>query len=271
MPDGGGGTQTQSSGPPGYVKPYIIGQTPKGGKPGITGVLPEAQRLYEAAGPTYFPGETVAGLTPTQQQAMDLTTQRATQGANPLNATASNYLQGAIGGNYVNQFLGSPADSALFQSIQSRVSPAVNSAASLAGRTGSGAHEGVLARELTNAYAPIAAQMYGQERGLQQQAAGMAPGLAGAMQAQDYTDLGMLQNVGALQQRQNQLGINADVARYDFEQNIPQQKLNQYLAAVYGSPGSTTTTQVPGQPMWQSILGGGLGLGGLGIQAAGLF
>lgn len=260
MPDTGSQTSSSTTGPPAYVQPYILGQAGKPGKPGITGVLPEAQKLYQSDTPSYYPGNTVAGFTPAQQTGLDMGINRATEGS-PLNAAAGNYLTGAINGDYAKQFLGSPADSALFQSIQDKVAPAVNSMAGLTGRAGSGAHEGVMTRELTNAYAPIAAQMYGQERQLQQGAAGMAPNQAG----QDYLDIGQLLGYGGQQQQQGQMDINAQVAKHDWEQNLPQQKLNQYLAAVYGFPGSTTSTKMPGQNPLNLALGGLFG----GLGAAG--
>lgn len=234
MSKGGSDEQVTRTEPPAYVKPYIIGDPKKG----ITGVLPEAQRLYESDKPQYFPGSTVAPMAPESEIALQGTAARAMAGS-PLNAAAGGYVQDVLGGKYLND--GNPLDDALFQSIQSKVAPAVNSAAGLAGRAGSGAHEGVMTRELTNAYAPFAFQQYNTERGLQQNAAAMAPELA----AQDYIDLGALKTVGDTRQQQGQAELTDLVNKWNFGQNIDQQKLNNFISAVYGAPGATTYSSTP--------------------------
>jgi len=262
MPSGGDQTSTTTTEPPSYVKPYLVGDPSKG----ITGVLPEAQKLYESNSPQYFQGNTVAGFNPYQIQSQEMTAARAQQGMDPLNAQAGGYLGDVVGGKY----LGGQSLSGISDSLWSQVQPRVNSAAGLVGRGGSGAHEGVLGREFTNALAPYAFNQYNQERGMQQQAAMGMPGFTGATQGQDYLNAGMLGQVGQQQQQQSQLGINADINKWNYEQNLPQNKLNQYLAAIYGAPGSTSSTSTPGPSTMQTVLGGLLGLGGLGTGILGI-
>lgn len=245
--DSGGGEQVTRTEPPAYVKPYIVGDPSKN----IIGVLPEAQRLYESNKPAYFPGSTVAGFSPEQELGLTGLSNRAMMGS-PLNDAAGGYLEDVIGGKYLGGASLDPVSEALW----GQVAPRVNSAAGLAGRAGSGAHEGVLGREFTNALAPYAFNQYQAERGLQQQAAGMAPQQA----AQDYVDLNALLGVGAQRQQQGQAELSDEVARWNFGQNIDQQKLDNFIRAVYGAPGSTTYQSQPSN--------GGAGLMG-GLFSAG--
>ena len=43
-------------------------------------------------------------------------------------------------------------------------------------------------------------------------------------------------NVGQAQENQSLKALQGDIARYDYGQNAPQQKLGSYLAAAYGAP-----------------------------------
>lgn len=104
--------------------------------------------------------------------------QYQTDMANPnrLAPQASSYLSGVLQGNYLNPS-SNPHLGALSDSIWEQVAPNVSSVFSRAGRGSSASDSGLggaLTRGFTSAMAaPLFAQ-YGQERGLQQQAAGMA-------------------------------------------------------------------------------------------------
>lgn len=108
---------------------------------------------------------------------------------------------------------------------------------------------------------------FGRERVLQQGAVGQAPGLAQA----DYYDMGQMANLGATQDTYSQSLINADMARYNFGQNAPNQQLNFLSSILNGAPmGNTTTQFAPGNPIMGALggyqLGGALakGFGGMG-------
>ena len=260
---GGDGDTVQRSEPPTYVKPYITGDP----KQGILGVLPEAQRLYEGDMPQYFPGSTVAGFSPAQMQAMQLTANRA-MGGSPYMGAAGQEMLNTLGGQYLN-YQESPYMDQVYANIESRVLPSVAGQYSAAGRSpgGSGLYADTATRALSDAFSPIAmqdaAQNYARERGYMQSAMGMAPQFA----MQDYADISQLMGVGGMQQAQAQRELGADVEKFNFYQNLPQTKLDNYLRAVYGSPGMTTYTSGGGG-------GGGVDpyqLAGLGIAAAGMF
>jgi hypothetical protein len=74
-----------------------------------------------------------------------------------------------------------------------------------------------------------------------QLAAGQAaPALAQA----DYYDIDRLRNVGQTAEDYQEAALKSDIARFDFEQNLPYQKLSQYLSSVYGAPaGQMQTSQ----------------------------
>ena len=246
MPGGDNQTSktTSNQGPPAYLQPYL--------KYGAQ----QAQQLYQSSSPSYYPGSTVASQSPYTQAALQGTAARATNGS-PLNAASSGYLQNVLGGDYLNA--GNPYQGALDQSILGPVSANVNSQFSAAGRYGSGAHAGELGTAEVNALAPYQYGNYQQERANQQAAAGMAPNQA----AQDYVDLGQLAAAGQQQDQYGQSLVNANVDKWNYNQNLPYNKLSQYMGLLngnnYGTQGTSTQT-TPSQGFnWGGLLGGVLG------------
>jgi hypothetical protein len=72
----------------------------------------------------------------------------------------------------------------------------------------------------------------------------LAPSLAQA----DYGDIQQLMNVGRTAEDYQKTALQADIDRFNFEQNKPYQKLSAYLGAAYGAPTGqvSTTTQSGG-------------------------
>jgi hypothetical protein len=252
--DGGGGNTTtvQNSEAPEYAQPYI--------KYG----LGEAQNLYNSSLPSYYPGSTLAAQSPTTQAGIGALANRGMAGS-PLVAGAQAQQAGTIGGQHLAS---NPMQDAVYGNVSSKVLPSVNSQFSGAGRYGSNAHQNQLVDQLTNAYAPYASQNYQFERSNQEAASRAAPGLAGA----DYQDIQAVLGAGQMQDQYGQQQVNADIARHDFAQNIPAQKLAQYMAMINGGTvGGTVTSQQPNQNNTLGQLGGLLlGGAGLGMQG-GLF
>lgn len=215
--------------------------------------LEESQRLYQSANPQYYPGQTFVSPSQQTQAALQAQQSRALQG-NPLLPAAQQQQQNVIGGQYLannpffNQALagaGGAATQQYFDAINQ-----AQSGASQAGRYGSGAQENLfnragttLANTLANTAGNLAYQNYGAERGRQEAAAAGAPQLAMA----DYADIGQLANVGQTAEDYQQAALQSDIARFDFEQNLPYQKLSNYLGAVYGAPaGQISQTEQSG-------------------------
>ena len=100
-------------------------------------------------------------------------------------------------------------------------------------------------------------------------AAQMVPGTLGAFQ----TPASVLSGLGATEQARAQQAIDEARARFEFGQQEPRQRLQDYTQIVSGTvlPGTQTTEQTAGSPSFgQRAIGGGLlGLGTYGaLQAA---
>ena len=215
----------------------------------------EARKLYDAPGPSYFPGSTVAGFSPEQQQAQQMGTQRATRG-NAGMGIAQGYNNDVLSGKYLEE-----PDGAMFGNIMQKVMPSVNSQFSGSGRYGSGLHADTAARGMTEAYAPIAAQMRQYGLGQMDAAANRAPQFA----ANDYADINALAGIGQQKQDLAQNELGDAVNRSNFQQDLPANRLQQYMGFIGGNYGGNTTSTTPySQPsVWSQLGGAALGLGGL--------
>jgi hypothetical protein len=234
-------------------------------EPYLTYGLGQAQQLYQGGGPQYYTGETFVSPSQTTQAGVQALETRALAG-NPLTGLAQQQLQGTLGGAYLggNPFFQgafAPAAQAAQSQFQQTLGD-ISSKASLAGRYGSGAMgnlqnraTGQYAQALTNTAGQLAYQNYEQERARQQQAIGAAPQLA----ATDYQDIQQLLAAGQLREGYQGQQLGADIQRFNFLQNQPQQNLQNYLSLVYGSPlgrvGSTTQSGAADTSTLQKVLG----------------
>jgi hypothetical protein len=227
--------------------------------------LQQAAGLYQGGGPQYYTGETFVAPSQTTQAGVQALETRALAG-NPLNSLAQQQLQGTLGGAYLGGnpfFQGAFAPAA--QAAQTQFNQTmgdIGSKASLAGRYGSGAMgnlqdraSGQYAQALTNTAGQLAYQNYADERAKQQQAIGMAPQLA----ATDYQDIQQLLQAGQLREGYTGQQLGADIQRFNFLQNQPQQNLQNYMSLVYGNPlgrvGSTTASGAADTSTLQKVLG----------------
>jgi len=241
---GGGGTQTTQQTLDPVVKPFVEYG------------LQEAKGLYQQPGPNYYPGQTYISPSAQTTSALQAAEQRATAGSPLVPAAQAQQLgviQGGMLGN--NPFLANAMSGAASAATQ-RYNDAIQgtrSGASQAGRYGSNAMFDQTSRaqqNLANALSQEAGRLmynnYGVERGMQQQAAQLAPQMAGA----DYQDIQQLLNVGQQQEDYARQGLEADIARYEFGENLPYSKLQSYLSAAYGAPApiqQTTTSSGGGK------------------------
>jgi hypothetical protein len=213
--------------------------------------LQEAKGLYQQPGPSYYPGQTYVGPSAQTTASLQAAQNRALMG-NPLTQSAQQQQLGTIGGQYLSagnpyftQALAGPTQQAT-QAYNDAIK-AAQGTASMAGRYGSGVSADIqnraantLATTLANKYGDLAFQNYAGERGLQQQSAFNAPQMAAA----DYADIQQLANVGKTAEGYQQTALQSDIDRYNYEQNLPYQKLSAYLGAAYGSPmGQVSTSQ----------------------------
>ncbi len=214
----------------------------------------------------YFPDQTYVDYSPETEAALGGITQRALQGS-PLVDMAQMQNLGIMGAPgtaaLTNTALGAytgrenPYLDAVTQSISDRVLPQVQSAFGRSGRTGeSPVAQGIMAREMANALAPYQFGEYGRERGLQESAAsqlagnqlaamGMAPGLANV----DFSDLVRLGQVGGAREAKSAEELQDQMARFQFGQMEPTNRVQQYMnilsgsAPLIGGAGMGTVTQ----------------------------
>lgn len=315
---GGNSKTTQTSDPWKEQIPYL--------KYGMS----EAARLYQNNSPKYYEGSTVAGFSPEQLQAQQMGVNRATSGNSSMtnaqnfsnnvlgggfggDAGARNFanasMSGAFGGDagargYTNDVLSgkylnsNPYQDSVFQNVQQKVMPAVNSQFMGSGRYGSNLHADTATRALTESYAPYASQQYqsgldrmGQAAGMSDamynnaygrmaQGAGMAQdmyqqdvgnrfnaaGMAPTFAANDWNDINALNTIGGQRQNLAQNELNDAVNRWDYYQQLPYDKLGQFINNVGGNYGGTVVGKTPTPSMWQQALGGGVGLLGSALS-----
>lgn len=193
----------------------------------------EAQKLYGSP-LTYYPGETIAGFTPEQQLAQQLATQRALAGS-PLLGAGKSELQATITGQYLtpqsNPYLRHYTQRAFEETL-----PMIDTSAIQAGRYGSGAWGLMRGRTMADITSNIFGQAYEAERGRQLQALQLAPAYAES----EWADISRLAAVGEEKQAMEQARINEEIARHEFGQLEPWQRLANYMNLISGQLGGTT-------------------------------
>ena len=125
------------------------------------------------------------------------------------------------------------------------------------------AHAGAYSSGFSNAIAPYAFNANQAERGRMMQATEMSPGLAEA----DYNDINKIGQVGEQQQRMEQTQLQDDVNRWNFGQNIDQNKLRQFMSNISGNYGGTRDTNST-QPVYSKPTSNTLGNIGAAVDIA---
>ena len=227
--------------------------------------LQQAQRLYQSGGPQYYGGQTFVAPSTATQTGLQALEARASLG-NPLLQSAQNQLQntvsgGFLGGNPFFQGAFQPAAQAAETQFKQTLGD-IASKSSLAGRYGSGAMgqlqdraTGAFGQQLANTAGQLAYQNYADERNRQQQATLAAP----AMTSADYQDIQNMLQAGQIREGYTGQQQQADIAKFNFLQNQPQQNLQNYLSLVYGNPlgrvASSTTSGAADTSTLQNALG----------------
>jgi hypothetical protein len=227
--------------------------------------LQQAQQMYQGGGPAYYGGQTYVSPSTTTQTGLQALEARASQG-NPLLQSAQSQLQntvsgGFLGGNPFFQGAFQPAARAAEMQFKQTLGD-IGSKASLAGRYGSGTMgqlqdraAGQFGQQLANTAGQLAYQNYEAERNRQQQATMAAP----AMSQADYQDIQNMLQAGQIREGYTGAQQQADIAKFNFLQNQPQQNLQNYLSLVYGNPlgrvASSTTSGAADTSTLQNVLG----------------
>jgi hypothetical protein len=234
---GGGGTQTQTA--RAEIDPTL--------KPYVEYGLGEAKRLYQGTTPSFFPGQTFVSPSEATTRALGLAEQRALAGS-PLTQAAQQQTLATIQGQGVNPFLAGALEQANRLSGEqfTRNIQNLQSEAASRGRYGSsamgqqaGQAQDIFARALAEQGGQLAYQSAEAERQRQMEATRNAP----AMAVQDYADIQRLLTVGGAREQQAAAELQDAINRYNFEQNLPAMKLQQYAGLIYGAPQGQIVTQ----------------------------
>lgn len=261
----GGGGQSQNSTT--TTEPW------KGQQPYLTKGFEEAGRLYKEGPAEYFPGSTFVPMSGQTQQGLWGTEYLAGQQGD-INDNAAAYGQNVLKGNYLNPatnpYLQQTYDAAagrLNEDFSENTLPSIASMFGTSGGVGNSSlalAAGDAGGDLTRSKADLAANIYGnnfqQERGRQQDIAGMA----GKLREGQYYDQNKLLETGKAYEDFGARQLEDSINRWNYQQNAPMAHLQDYLALISGNYGSTSTTR-------QSAKGGSplaTGLGGLGLFAS---
>ncbi len=237
---GGGGGDTQQE---------VINRPPPGFDDAFWTMGQQANQLLQNWNPQYYPGQSYVGANPYTSQGLNAMGQGAMDPNSGL-GSAMNYYRGVMGGDYMGL---NPA----FRSAV--MEPAMENVASRfeqAGRYGSPASVQSMNEAGMRALAPY----YDAERTRMGQAANMLPQL----EAQRYQQL-----LGAGQglEGYDQQALQADMDRFNWEQNQELARLGQ-IAPLLGVGSGYGTTQSTAQQPGGSPIAGALGGGILGAQLA---
>jgi hypothetical protein len=216
-------------------------------KPYVTYGLEEGKRLYESGTPSFFPGQTYVSPSQATQSALNMAQERAMAGS-PLVRSAQQEQLATIQGRGVNPFLegalagvNRQAGNVFTENVQN-----LQSKASSLGRYGSAAQaeqeamaQDIFARALAEQGGQLAYGSAEAERARQMQAAQAAP----AMAATDYADIQRLLSTGQAQEQYSSAELQDAINRFNFEQNLPQQKLSQFANLFSSVPQGSQTVQ----------------------------
>ena len=216
-------------------------------KPYVTYGLEEAKRQYEGTGPQFFQGQTYVSPSQETTQALQMAQERATAGS-PLVRAAQAEQLATIQGREANPFL-SGALSGVNRQAQQAYTEGVQglqSKASSMGRYGSaamgeqtGQAQDIFARNLAEKAGTLAYNSAEAERARQVAASTGSPAMAGA----DYADIQKLLTTGQAGEQYQSAELQDALNRFNFEQNLPQMKLQQYAGLISGLPSGSVTTQ----------------------------
>ncbi len=219
-------------------------------QPGLKKGISELDKLFASGGfniPRYQ-GDTLADVAPETAQGWSAITNTANDPSKGVGA-ALDYNNAILKGDYT----------ALAPMIEAARRGA-GSSYEAAGRYGSGYHD----RAVTEGIGGVIAG-----------AAGNAVAAAPGLQAASYAPGQALVGVGKDRQSQAQAEIAEAIKAYYADKQQPISNVMDYMAALSGNWGGTSTQTTPvqsgGGTNWQDIFGAGTSLAGLGLSAYGAF
>jgi hypothetical protein len=278
-----------------------------GEEPYLRSIYSQASDLNNAPPPAYYPGNTYAGLTGQQQGLMSGLINYGTQGGSTGLQAANDFAttslspgytagtqpafdqgQGVLSNEMTSGFLNpntNPGYQTAMSSALASAIPAATASFTKGNRSDSGLAQAASTSAAANAAGGLAQQQYNTNLGIQNAAVAQAgnnlltqqgnqtrTALTAPMIDQATTsDLGNALNTAGMGQQNQQNQLNADVARFNYNQMLPWNQLGLYEGAVTGTgnPGGTSTTQ---QPYFSNtganIMSGLSGIGSLAMMAS---
>lgn len=258
---GGDQTVTQSNEPWAPLHPYILDN------------LASMQDLVGQR--EFFPGDTVANLTPDQLRAIEMTRKAATDVGDytsGLTGVMGTYMDPGFMSPENNPWMGDYVSSAIrpvTERFTEGILPAIRGSARMTGgsdygSTRQGVAEGIATRGYLDTVGDISSKMYGNlygtNIGAQQRAMSMSPMIASMM----GMPASMVGRAGDILQKQEQAEIGGEREAYEYGRDIETDDLIRMITMAMGSPYGKSSTTQPGQGPFAGLVGTGLMLGGLG-------
>lgn len=235
----------------------------------LKNIFQQAQDLYNAPGPDLYSGSWTAPYTPTetaaQRAALDYAGSFAPSIANQT-ANTFNYVTGTAIDPTTNPYLAKTADAAvqpLYDKLTTETLPSIGAGSfgsHLYGSNRQGIAEGLAARGTAEAAGQVTSNIYNQAYQSAQDNATRALALAPTVQSTGLTGPETAAGVGAAQRAYDQALLDQAVQAYQYNQNLPYEKLAAYQSLIAGGYGGTSTTDTSGASTspWMSALGGAL-------------
>jgi len=233
---GGGGTRTTTSTQ--KADPW------SGQQPFLTRGFEESEKLLEGEKPTYFPGSTVVPYSPETEAALGIRTSQALD-PNSLINVASGETGRTMRGEYLAP--DNPVFKSMLQGVSDVVRPGVDTQFARAGRFGSPGHAEAFARGITTGMTPY----LGQERGR------MYGATRDAYSTSQYAPA-ELERVGGAREALGREEKQEEIDRHNFEQNVEQMKIAQFMQNITGNYGGAQTGTTT-QPTFRNPLMSGIG------------
>jgi hypothetical protein len=274
--------------------------------PFVKDVLGEAQTMYQAEterGYDPYTGETIAGFTPQEEQALAGLEGLVGTTKPFLDEALQTYRQGGeqFTGDTAQQYM-SPYQQAVTdiekreaqRNFEGTVMPQFEAKAIQqgGGMSGLGTRAGIEAAELQRGQSQLLADIqargqqaafldanrrFEQQKAREQQMAGNIGRTGTAQLAAGIQEQGALQSVGEQRRGMGQAVLDEAYGKFLEEKNFPKQTLSDYSSTIYGAApsfntgaGTKSTSGLPGAPsMGQQLLG--LGMAGLNSFNSGTF
>jgi hypothetical protein len=219
--------------------------------------------------PEYYQGETVAGFDPAEKAAQQAAIGYAMgpRAAAQQAAAEQSLLQGLSGQIDPNAYnpMVNALTSDVISGLQNEVLPGLRQKQvmyQLGGSSkGNQEYEKAVANRVTAGMTRPIAEMYTNAYNQAQNRALQSGQLYPSIMSAPLSMYGAMGDVGARRRAMTQRGMDADMARYQYNATMPQQALANYISAIQGNYGSQSYQTSPG-PSALSQIGQAVGIAG---------